>query len=37
VPYVQTPIPVVDAILTIAEVRADDYVVDLGSGDGRIV
>jgi hypothetical protein len=37
VPYVQTPAPVVDAMLTIAEVGAQDYVVDLGSGDGRIV
>ena len=37
VPYVQTPTPVVDAMLDIAEVGAHDYVVDLGSGDGRIV
>jgi len=37
VPYVQTPTPVVDAMLTIAEVGSNDYVVDLGSGDGRIV
>jgi len=37
VPYVQTPTPVVDAMLAIAEVGPNDYVVDLGSGDGRIV
>lgn len=32
-----TPAPVVDAMLAIADVRVDDYLVDLGSGDGRIV
>jgi hypothetical protein len=37
VPYVQTPGNVVDAMLSIAEVGPRDYVVDLGSGDGRIV
>jgi hypothetical protein len=37
VPYVPTPPAVVDAMLKLAEVRADDYVMDLGSGDGRIV
>lgn len=37
VPYIQTPNSVVDAILAIAEVGPQDYVVDLGSGDGRIV
>lgn len=37
VPYVQTPGNVVDAMLAIAEVNAKDYVIDLGSGDGRIV
>jgi hypothetical protein len=34
--YVQTPDSVVAAMLRLAEVRPEDYVVDLGSGDGRI-
>ncbi len=37
VPYIQTPSNVVDAMLAIAAVGPKDYVVDLGSGDGRIV
>jgi len=37
VPYVQTPLPVVDAMLRAAGVGRDDLVYDLGSGDGRIV
>ncbi len=37
VPYVQTPQTVVDAILALAEVGAGDRLIDLGSGDGRIV
>lgn len=37
VPYVQSPGGVVDAMLTLAGVGPQDYVVDLGSGDGRIV
>lgn len=36
-PYVQTPQPVVDAMLKTAKVSAKDYVIDLGSGDGRLV
>lgn len=36
VPYVPTPQVVVDEMLRLAEVTADDFVVDLGSGDGRI-
>ncbi|MGZ8264685.1 MAG: SAM-dependent methyltransferase [Burkholderiales bacterium] len=36
-PYVPTPQAVVDAMLDLAKVSADDFVVDLGSGDGRIV
>jgi SAM-dependent methyltransferase len=36
VPYVPTPEPVVQRMLEIASVQTDDYVVDLGSGDGRI-
>jgi len=37
VPYVVTPLPVVDAMLELAAVGRDDVVYDLGSGDGRIV
>jgi len=37
VPYVQTPQAVVDKILDLAEVGPDDFLIDLGSGDGRIV
>src|SRR3954463_6000238 len=37
VPYVQTPMEVVERMLRMAEVHAGDTVVDLGSGDGRIV
>ncbi len=36
-PYVATPQVVVDRMLELAEVRKDDVVYDLGSGDGRIV
>jgi len=36
-PYVQTPINVVERMLQIAKVGPSDYVVDLGSGDGRMV
>src|SRR5512141_1341151 len=37
VPYVTTPQHVVDAMLELARVRSSDFVLDLGSGDGRIV
>ena len=37
VPYVPTPMPVVDAMLDMADVRKQDTVYDLGCGDGRIV
>jgi len=37
VPYIQTPQVVVDKILDLAEVGLDDFLIDLGSGDGRIV
>jgi SAM-dependent methyltransferase len=37
VPYVQTPMEIVERMLRMAEVRKDDFVIDLGSGDGRIV
>jgi SAM-dependent methyltransferase len=36
VPFRGTPPAVVDAMLRLAEVRRDDVVYDLGSGDGRI-
>jgi SAM-dependent methyltransferase len=37
VPFVTTPDNVVVEMLKLAEVRASDFVLDLGSGDGRIV
>lgn len=37
VPYVPTPYEVVDRMLEMAETTPNDYVIDLGSGDGRIV
>ena len=36
-PFVATPWSIVDEILTLANVGAGDYVIDLGSGDGRLV
>lgn len=36
VPYVPTPIPVVDYMLRLANVGPNDVVYDLGCGDGRI-
>ena len=36
-PYVPTPWPVVRAMLELARVGDTDFVVDLGSGDGRVV
>lgn len=36
VPYVPTPESVVERMLELAEVKPTDYVVDLGSGDGRM-
>lgn len=37
VPYVPTPQEVVERMLEIAKVTSNDYLIDLGSGDGRIV
>jgi SAM-dependent methyltransferase len=37
VPYVPTPQSVVDRMLQMAQVGAGDYLIDLGSGDGRII
>ncbi len=35
--YVPTPNDVVERMLSMAQVRSDDYVIDLGSGDGRVL
>ncbi len=35
VPFVESPQPVVDSMLALANVTEDDVVYDLGSGDGR--
>jgi len=37
VPFVPTPANVVDAMLDLAHIQPTDVLVDLGSGDGRIV
>lgn len=36
-PFVTTPQNVVDAMLALAQIRTGDTLLDLGSGDGRIV
>lgn len=36
-PFVPTPTAIVDRMLTLAKVGPGDYVIDLGSGDGRLV
>jgi SAM-dependent methyltransferase len=36
-PYVTTPARVVEAMVSLAEIRRDDVVYDLGCGDGRLV
>lgn len=36
-PYVPTPWVIVDEMLKLADIRPDDVVYDLGSGDGRLV
>ncbi len=36
-PFVSTPQEVVERMLALAGTRTDDFVMDLGSGDGRIV
>jgi len=35
--YLSTPQPVVDALLALAQVSAEDTVYDVGCGDGRVV
>ncbi len=37
VPFVPTPLPIVEEMLELAQVRPSDVVYDLGSGDGRTV
>ena len=37
VPFIPTPLDVVQKMLELAKVQPDDVVYDLGSGDGRIV
>src|SRR6185503_7823851 len=37
VPYVVTPMEIVERMLRMAEVKPGDTIIDLGSGDGRIV
>jgi cyclopropane fatty-acyl-phospholipid synthase-like methyltransferase len=37
IPFVPSPMLVVERMLQLAEVRTDDILYDLGSGDGRIV
>ena len=37
VPYVQTPMDIVERMLRLSEVGKGDHLIDLGSGDGRIV
>src|SRR6059036_2838663 len=37
IPFVPTPIEVIDSMLELAEVKKGDVIYDLGSGDGRIV
>jgi len=36
-PYVPTPWVIVDEMMKLADIRGDDVVYDLGSGDGRLV
>lgn len=36
-PFAATPMSVVDEMLRLARVGPDDFVIDLGSGDGRLV
>lgn len=36
-PFAATPMSVVDEMLRLADVKPGDFVVDLGSGDGRLV
>ena len=37
IPFVPTPVEVVDKMLALAQIKKGDVLYDLGSGDGRIV
>ena len=37
IPFVPTPHVVIDEMMRLANVSAQDYVIDLGSGDGRVL
>ncbi|MCE3239734.1 MAG: hypothetical protein K0Q83_241 [Deltaproteobacteria bacterium] len=37
IPFVPTPIEVIDKMLEMAQIQKNDVVYDLGSGDGRVV
>ena len=36
-PWVPTPYKIIEKMLTLAEVKPEDVVYDLGSGDGRVI
>jgi ubiquinone/menaquinone biosynthesis C-methylase UbiE len=36
-PYVPTPWPILDEMLKLAQIKKGEYIIDLGSGDGRLV
>ena len=36
-PYVPTPWPIVDELLKLGSIKKPDYLIDIGSGDGRLV
>ena len=36
-PYVPTPMVILDEMLKVAQVKQGEYLIDLGSGDGRLV
>jgi len=36
-PYVPTPTVIVDELLKLADIKRGEFIIDLGSGDGRIV
>src|SRR4051812_49138674 len=36
-PYVPTPSPILDEMLKLADIKKGEYLIDLGSGDGRLV
>lgn len=37
VPYVESPPDIIELMMDMAEIGHDDYVIDLGTGDGRIL